>query len=176
MTIQLAPLTIVYEDERWNTLSSIETRVHDAVRAALIYHGTYGRLQSASDLNAHTTIILANNAIVADLNQQWRGKTGPTNVLSFPVEDSYPSQAGCTHPLGDIILAYETVLCESEEQGKRFQDHVMHLIVHGVLHLVGYDHETEDDAEEMEEHERRILANLGITDPYSTPPLECNPR
>ncbi len=170
----LEPATIVCEDERWNTLSPIEGKVQEAAQTTLAYHAIHGRLQSPKDLNAHITITLADNATVAELNHQWRGKTGPTNVLSFPIDASYPTPAEGGRTLGDIILAYETVLCESEEQGKRFDDHVMHLVVHGILHLLGYDHKTEHDAEEMEEHERRILAQLGLSDPYNTPHSECD--
>jgi rRNA maturation RNase YbeY len=96
---------------------------------------------------------------VKSLNAQWRGKDMPTNVLSFPA----PETAGT---LGDIALAYETCAREADEQGKSLKDHATHLLVHGLLHLLGYDHEADDDAAEMEGLEKDILAGLGIADPY----------
>jgi rRNA maturation RNase YbeY len=96
---------------------------------------------------------------VKALNTQWRGKDTPTNVLSFPA----PETAGT---LGDIALAYETCAREADEQGKSLKDHATHLLVHGLLHLLGYDHEADDDAAEMEGLEKDILARLGIADPY----------
>lgn len=96
---------------------------------------------------------------VKALNTQWRGKDMPTNVLSFPA----PETAGT---LGDIALAYETCAREAGEQGKSLKDHATHLLVHGLLHLLGYDHEADDDAAEMEGLEKDILAGLGIADPY----------
>jgi probable rRNA maturation factor len=113
---------------------------------------------------AEIGILLADDAAVRELNRAWRGKDKPTNVLSFPA----PPHAGGpgTRALGDIVLAFETVTGEAEAQGKTLADHAAHLIVHGVLHLLGYDHETEDEAEAMEALEVRALARLGIADPY----------
>ena len=107
------------------------------------------------------SLLLGDDAAVAALNKQFRGKTGPTNVLSFP-----PAQ-GEEGFLGDIALAAETIVEEAEFQGKRFQDHAAHLVVHGFLHLLGYDHMNPDDAEKMEARERAILVSLGIEDPYA---------
>lgn len=104
-------------------------------------------------------VLLADDAALHALNRQWRGKDKPTNVLSFPSEDS--------RHLGDIALAAETVAAEAEAQGKSFERHATHLIVHGFLHLLGYDHETETDAAIMEDRERAILAALGAPDPYA---------
>ncbi len=173
----LCPSTfiIVYEDERWHMHPSLENAIQEAARVTLAYHAHHGRLRSP-ELNASITITLANNTIVAELNQKWRGKTGSTNVLSFPLDASYPIFTQGARALGDIILAYETVLWEAKEYGKCFDDHATHLVVHGIFHLLGYDHETEYDAEEMENHERRIFAQLGLPDPYNTPHLECDPQ
>jgi phosphate starvation-inducible protein PhoH and related proteins len=96
---------------------------------------------------------------VKALNAQWRDKDVPTNVLSFPA----PKTAGT---LGDIALAYETCAREADEQGKSLKDHATHLLVHGLLHLLGYDHEADDEAAEMEGLEKDILASLGVADPY----------
>jgi probable rRNA maturation factor len=108
-------------------------------------------------------VLFADDATVQVLNRQWRGQDKPTNVLSFPA----PAGLGA---LGDIALALETVLAEARAQGKRPRDHATHLIAHGMLHLLGYDHEDDDEAELMEDRERAILAGLGIADPYGHTP------
>lgn len=109
------------------------------------------------------SLLLGDDASVAELNQQFRGKTGPTNVLSFS------PAPGTSEPgfLGDIALAAETIVEQAQIQGKRFENHAAHLVVHGFLHLIGYDHENPADAEAMEARERTILASLGIEDPYA---------
>jgi probable rRNA maturation factor len=111
--------------------------------------------------DADVVVLLTDDATLADLNQRFRGKPGPTNVLSFPA----PEQA--RPHLGDIAIAYGVCAREAGEQGKTVKHHLMHLVVHGVLHLVGYDHETDSEAELMEALERRVLEDLGAPDPYS---------
>jgi probable rRNA maturation factor len=114
----------------------------------------------------NVSLLFTNNAAVQILNRQWRGQDKPTNVLSFPAGES-PVDVEI-ELLGDIALALETVNQEATEEGKTFEHHLTHLLVHGFLHLCGYDHETsEDDAEEMETLERAILARLAIADPYA---------
>lgn len=103
---------------------------------------------------------------MAELNRQWRGRAGPTNVLSFPLVELTPG-AEMPPMLGDIVIAFETVAREAQEQEKPFIDHLAHLLVHGLLHLVGYDHMNDDEAETMEALERRILERLAIPDPYA---------
>jgi probable rRNA maturation factor len=110
------------------------------------------------------SVLLGDDASIAELNQKFRGKAGPTNVLSFPPPGSV---AGAEGFLGDIALAAETIVAQAENQGKRFEVHAAHLIVHGFLHLLGYDHEEPADAEVMEARERAILASIGIDDPYA---------
>jgi probable rRNA maturation factor len=110
------------------------------------------------------SIRLATDAEVQSLNASYRGLDKPTNVLSFPAGGSLAARPGA--PLGDIILALETARREAGELGITLADHAAHLVVHGVLHLAGHDHETEAQAEAMEAEERRILAAAGIADPY----------
>lgn len=113
-------------------------------------------------------ITLTDDAAIQALNKQHRGKDKATNVLSFPAYDpDLPHPAGAPVELGDIVLAYETIAREATEQGKSFHDHVTHLIIHGTLHLIGHDHEQDDEAETMEALEVRILAELGIKNPYA---------
>ena len=109
------------------------------------------------------SLLLGDDASVAELNQQFRNKAGPTNVLSFPPVPG-PSEPGF---LGDIALAAETIVEQAQFQGKKFEHHAAHLVVHGFLHLIGYDHEKPADAEVMERREREILISLGIEDPYA---------
>lgn len=113
-------------------------------------------------------ILLTDDATIAALNRQWRGRDGPTNVLSFPGDEAPPA-SGAPWPLGDIAVAWETLDREARRDGIPFADHLAHLVVHGVLHLRGYDHETDGEAAEMEGLEREILAGLGIADPYRDP-------
>lgn len=109
------------------------------------------------------SLLLGDDGAITALNREFRGKDGPTNVLSFP-----PAGKGSAPGfLGDIALAAETIAAEAEIQGKSFDNHAAHLAVHGFLHLLGYNHEQDADAEAMEARERAILASLGIADPYA---------
>lgn len=112
------------------------------------------------------SILLTDDEHMRALNAAWRGKDRPTNVLSFPAS-SAAAQGGGAALLGDIVLARETLLREAEAEGKPFEHHLAHLLVHGFLHLLGYDHETPEEAEEMEAMERRALQTLAIDDPYA---------
>jgi probable rRNA maturation factor len=112
-------------------------------------------------------ITLDDDAAQRDLNRIWRGKDAPTNVLAFPAADpDFPVPPGAPLLLGDVVLAFETVRREAAEQGKPFADHLRHLVVHGVLHLLGYDHEDAADAGTMEAREIAILAEMGVPNPY----------
>jgi probable rRNA maturation factor len=142
-------IDIEIEDEAWSAaLPDADALVLAAARAALEDRGG-------------VTILLADDESVAELNERFRGKAGPTNVLSFPAPDNPEDH------LGDIALAYGVCAREAEDQGKPIAHHLQHLVAHGVLHLLGYDHLTEAEAEEMEALERRILAGLGVPDPYA---------
>jgi probable rRNA maturation factor len=117
--------------------------------------------------HAELGIVLAEDAEQRRLNRDWRGIDRSTNVLAFPSWDpGTPLPAGAPLLLGDVVLAYETAVREAEEHGKPFADHFRHLVVHGVLHLVGYDHSTDAEAVIMESLETAILAELGVADPY----------
>ena len=141
-------------------LRPVET-VRRAARAAL------GACETA--YSPEVAVALSDNAELRELNSIWRGKDKPTNVLAFP------SGAAPVHgrlPIGDIILAFQTVKLEAETAELPICDHLSHLVVHGVLHLLGYDHEKPAGARRMEELEVRVLAGLGIPDPYAAvPPL-----
>ena len=106
-------------------------------------------------------VLLTGDAEIAGLNQQFRAKPGPTNVLSFPAPESARPH------LGDVAVAFGVTAREAAEQDKQLDHHLMHLVAHGVLHLVGYDHESDSEAETMEALERRVLAGLGAPDPYA---------
>ena len=105
------------------------------------------------------SVVLSDDAHVRVLNRDYRGKDAPTNVLSFPM----PEHTGL---LGDVVLARETLAREARAQAKRFEDHLTHLLVHGVLHLLGFDHDNDADANAMEAREVAVLARLGIDNPY----------
>ena len=112
-------------------------------------------------------VLLTDDETVRDLNNRFRGKDRPTNVLSFPAAEM-PGVGG-EAPLGDIVLAYGVCAAEATEQSKTLRNHLTHLVVHGVLHLLGRDHEDDADAEAMEGEERTVLASLGVSDPYTLP-------
>ncbi|MDK9695888.1 MAG: rRNA maturation RNase YbeY [Siculibacillus sp.] len=114
---------------------------------------------------AELSLVLTDDARIRVLNRDWRGFDKPTNVLSFPAADADAEDPGPL--LGDVIVAHETMAREAEEEGRSLDDHVAHLLVHGLLHLFGFDHEDEAEAEEMEALETEILARLGIADPYA---------
>ena len=116
-------------------------------------------------------MLLCDDAEIGKLNRDWRGKDGATNVLSFPLGGPPCGQE--PQALGDVALAYETVLQEALQQGMPVHQHTTHLVVHGILHLMGYDHMSETDAHEMETLETRILAELGLPDPHA-PQLVVN--
>ena len=141
---------------------------HEPASAELIERAINAAAAVAADLSAdgEVAVMLTDDDGIRTLNQNWREIDKPTNVLSFP---AFQTQAkpGVPRMLGDIAIAYETVRREADDEGKRFGDHLSHLAVHGFLHLIGYDHENDDDARTMENLERQILAGLGIADPYA---------
>jgi probable rRNA maturation factor len=162
-------VTIIEEGGDWGLFASREQAIRDAA-AALAAHP---RCQPAQ--GAEACIVLADDALLRALNHTYRGKDAPTNVLSFPFEDASggaqprhlgPGAAQPRH-LGDVVLAAETLRNEAEGQGIPAVHHLQHLVVHGLLHLLGFDHETAEQAEVMEGLEVQILATLGVPDPYA---------
>jgi probable rRNA maturation factor len=153
---------VVHEAGDWGALASVEADVAAAASA----------LAAALDVpDSEACLALSSDENVARLNATYRGKPKPTNVLSFPAsrDTGEPGAADAdtgARFLGDLILARETVVREADEQGTPLRHHLQHLVVHGLLHLLGYDHETDADAHTMETLEVRILATLGIANPY----------
>jgi probable rRNA maturation factor len=123
------------------------------------------------------SLVLADDALVRTLNRQYRGQDRPTNVLSFAAQDEGPDRPpGGPLLLGDVVLAFETTAAEARRDGKPFADHLAHLVVHGVLHLLRYDHRNDHEADEMENLERCILQGLGVADPYAVQPAPVEER
>jgi probable rRNA maturation factor len=149
-------IEVEVEDCAWTTaLADAEKIVERAADAAL------DEIAPSEVDDPVVAVLLTGDDAVADLNQRFRGKAGPTNVLSFPAAPNRDGQ------IGDIALAYGVCAREASDQGKTLEQHLIHLVVHGVLHLLGYDHETDSEAEAMEALERSILETLGVPDPYA---------
>jgi len=152
-------IDIAIEGGGWPEETLLRELSAQAVEAVLEILGMDG---GSSELS----LLFTGDEGVRELNARWRGKDKPTNVLSFPAFPVHPGDA-LPPMLGDIALAFETVAREAVDEEKPFENHLRHLIVHGVLHLLGYDHETDDEAELMEGLERRALVALAIPDPYA---------
>lgn len=168
MQIDVALICPEWMDAVDDAPSLAQHRAEQAVTACITAYP--GRKLSEIELS----IALADDAKVRELNNQFRGIDKPTNVLAFPAEDE--SSEGSIM-LGDIIVACETVKREAATADKTVSDHLSHLIVHGVLHLFGMDHQDDAEAEQMEACESRILARLGIADPYADPNADrCTDR
>ncbi len=160
-------LELTVEDNRWQGLEALS---HKAISAVL----TFVELDSEV---CEVSVLGCDDARIADLNTEFRGKPSATNVLSWPAEDLAPEEPGQEPvspepdftgeiPLGDIAISFDTCAREAAEAGKAMDDHVIHLLVHGTLHLLGYDHIRDPDATLMEGIEVEILGKLGIDDPY----------
>ena len=146
----------------WQTEGDAEAIIHRAVAMA-------AAVVDADTGDAELAVMLTDDAGVRTLNKNWRGIDKPTNVLSFPALQPPAGHEPDDTPrmLGDIAIAYETTRREADDEQKPFDHHLSHLAIHGFLHLIGYDHEKDADAEAMENLEREILAQLGIPDPYA---------
>jgi probable rRNA maturation factor len=151
MTATIIEIDISRHCSGWPDINEcLENAIHKALHGA------------GHNKPSEISLVLADDAFVQSLNKTYRNKDKPTNVLSFQQEpDSAPH-------LGDIIMALETIQNEARAQNKSFNDHATHLTVHGTLHLLGFDHESDEEAEEMEALEVEILQNLGIKNPYET--------
>jgi probable rRNA maturation factor len=151
--------------KEWAQLDDLSGLAKGAIRAALDECGITLRP------NTEISIVFCNDAFIAELNRQWRGAAKPTNVLSFPTARVAPDMPEPA-PLGDIVIAFETAAKEAAEAHIPMREHVAHLLVHGFLHLAGYDHSAAKEAEAMEGIERAALGKLGIADPYGARLIE----
>jgi probable rRNA maturation factor len=162
-------ITILDEGGDWSAFAAREAAI-EAAASAVARHPTCTQARGAE-----ACVVLADDALVRSLNRTYRGKDAPTNVLSFPFQeppgaaesdDAGPGAAPPRH-LGDVVLAAETVRSEADVQGIPPVHHLQHLVVHGLLHLLGFDHDTEAEAEIMEGLEVQILAAIEVPDPYA---------
>lgn len=166
-------IDVMVADDRWRAeLPDVDDTCRRAAAAA--WARTWG--VAAADPAAEASLMLADDDRLAALNRDYRGQDGPTNVLSFPLQvlvagDPPPAagrhRRGPPLHLGDVAIAYETTLAEATRDARPLADHLCHLVVHGILHLMGYDHQTDLDAQRMEALETGVLADLGIADPYA---------
>lgn len=156
-------LDIIVESPQWNAVPDVEPALRRAIDAA----ASPALVDALGSTGSELAIVLTDDAAIRALNRQWRGRDQPTNVLSFPCHEGSQTP---TSPrlLGDVVIAYETTANEAQAQGVRFDHHLAHLAVHGFLHLLGYDHESDKEAATMERLEREILARLDVPDPYAT--------
>ena len=148
----------VWQSKRWRNQAEIQHHLENALQATHRYALKKKLIQHKF---ISVTLLFSHNRAVQKLNAEWRSKDKPTNVLSFPAKALPPLNF-----VGDIVFAYETVEKEAQMMQKTFLNHLSHLTVHGFLHLIGLDHENDDDADSMEAIEIRILKNLGIDNPY----------
>lgn len=167
-------IEIRIQARRWREIEALRPRILAAVQAALA-------LAPVKPLaGAELSLLLTDDKRIRSVNRDWRGFDKATNVLSFPAAP--PERIAGSPVLGDIVLAFETIAREAESEDKSFGDHLSHLVVHGLLHLLGEDHETQEQAERMEALETAALARLGVADPYAgsdpepTPPPAAGSR
>ena len=151
-------IDLLVEAGRWPPADELEALARRTVDAV------WDEIGDPDRAGAELSLLFSDDAKVHSLNAAWRGEDKATNVLAFP---AFSDRHGGRPPLlGDVVLAQETVAAEAAAEGKSFSDHLCHLIVHGVLHLIGYDHQDDAQAGRMEDLEKRVLARLGIPDPY----------
>ena len=155
-------IEVVVDSPLWRKKPRCKTLIHKAIATARA-SGPVPRRKSGSTANLGLAILLTDDSAMRALNREWRKLDAPTNVLSFP---SQAAVRRASRHLGDIAIAYETTAREATAEGKRFEHHLVHLAVHGYLHLLGYDHANDRDATKMERLEAEILARLGVPDPY----------
>jgi probable rRNA maturation factor len=157
------PVDVAIDSDLWAAEAGAEAIVRRAIAAAAEV------VRALPAATGEVSVVLADDAALHALNRQWRQIDKPTNVLSFPTTAPRASN-GVPRLLGDIAIAYETTAREAAAERKPMNHHLAHLAVHGFLHLVGYDHESDEAAHEMERLEAKILARLDIPDPYGARP------
>ncbi|MBL6785180.1 MAG: rRNA maturation RNase YbeY [Rickettsiales bacterium] len=150
-------INISVQDDIWS-LEQYQSIISEAIYTVLDHLNLMDEFKSSS-----ISIVLTNDNFIQSLNKQYRFIDKPTNVLSFPQERNLDFGEDC---LGDIILSFERIKEEGDQQNKEFQSHLIHLVIHGLLHVLGYDHETNDQAIEMEAIEIAVLGKLNIENPY----------
>lgn len=151
--------------DQWKEkLQDTKEIINSSVKESLRYFGLEEELK-----DKELSVLLTGDDHIAELNEELRGHSRPTNVLSFPHMDfinGVPEDDITSEVFGEIIISYETLLKEAQEQGKEFNDHLAHLVVHSTMHLLGFDHIDEAEADKMENIEIEILSKLGISNPY----------
>lgn len=152
-------IDIAIDGGDWPSPEQLQPQIGRAMAAVL------AEVQPKLMTGVSVSVLLCDDARIREINGTWRGLDKATNVLSFPA--ATPDRLAQTPTLGDIAIAFETVAREAMEEDKRFEDHLAHMIVHGILHLLGEDHQMPAEAERMEAIERKALARLGIADPYA---------
>jgi probable rRNA maturation factor len=157
-------IQISVEEGPWPSEAELQSVSERVLGAAADFLGREEK-QPFPKMPPEVSLVFTSDASIRAINAEWRGQDKPTNVLSFPAFPLAPGKMPGPM-LGDIILAQETLVREAQALGKPFDEHLSHLLVHGFLHLFGYDHMEENDAERMESLETRILAGLGLSDPY----------
>jgi probable rRNA maturation factor len=162
-------IDVIIDESAWSAaLPSVEDTCRRAALAVLAAR--------AGDLTAgEACVVLSSDAAVWALNRRYRGRDTATNVLSFPAAPEGGWQlpgAEVPMPLGDVVVAFETAAREASVEGKALPDHLSHLVVHGMLHLLGYDHQTDEEAEVMEGLEIKVLGSLGIADPFANSTID----
>jgi probable rRNA maturation factor len=163
--MMIPTIDIAIESPLWRPMTAVTGVVEQAVTSTL--QAVEINLRPAAELS----VLLCDDARIHALNREWRNIDAATNVLAFPAVAA--EQLSAAEMLGDIVLAFETIEREARRDSKSFEDHLRHLIVHALLHLLGHDHRTGGEAEQMEAVERRVLRDLNIADPYcETDPLE----
>ena len=155
---------ILVEAGAWPPQDTLAETARQAIEATVSVAGMAGRSPlPGNDFGGEVSIVFTDDAAIRVLNERWRDQDRATNVLSF-AQDGAGQQAGM---LGDIVLAQETVAREAALEGRVLNHHIAHMVVHGFLHLLGYDHQNDKDAETMEDLERKALKVIGIADPYA---------
>jgi probable rRNA maturation factor len=160
----LPQLDILFGDDRWRKIPKLRTRLQKATEVTL------SQLPKNLIFPVAITLLLTKDKVVQGLNRDYRGKDKPTNVLSFPQfthrELTKIGKGNATTELGDIVIAYQYMVAEAKNDHKILINHFIHLFIHGLLHLFGYDHISDKDANRMERLEKQIMAQLQLPDPY----------